>query len=233
MSYPVFRSAKIEMDSDSSTSDREHGGAGRGIGRRGRGRGRGPFGLGASRISNGPRGGGSNRSIKVFALRNTAQPVTASTTGTTAALSKTLRSITLTKISKLQKQRGAFTRWKEILLKAIEELASDQPGRVKRLVAAVQDEDLPTAPEVDVMNILRWVEQSYVDTSVPRERLVGFEEQLRGQLDMQTRRLDLADLYSRLLREWLTSSNMEADEPALVEDDAASEESFEVVKRDR
>ena len=222
MSPPEFHSANFGWGSDSS-SDGLGRYAARGVGR-GLRRGRG-FSRGTTIRGRGNRG--------VPTTRGTTRSTALASTGTTAALSKTLKSITLTKISKLQKQRTAFGHRKEALLKEIGKAEYDQQERVERLVAAVKDENVPVSSDVDLSNILRWVDQSCVDTSVSHEKLLGFEEMLRGQLNMQTRRLDLADLYSRLLREWLSSSSVEFNELFVAEEDTSSEDSFEVIEKDR
>jgi hypothetical protein len=59
-----------------------------------------------------------------------------------------------------------------------------------------------------------------------------FEDQLHVQLDVQTRRLDLGALYSRLLTEWLNPTESEVEEVTF-EDPEALDGSFEVVKKDR
>ncbi|KAJ5908735.1 reverse transcriptase [Penicillium taxi] len=50
--------------------------------------------------------------------------------------------------------------------------------------------------------------------SIPIEKLENFEKCLRNKLDVYSRKLELADLYSRLLTEWINSSSEEAAEPA-------------------
>ena len=102
-----------------------------------------------------------------------------------------------------------------------------------RLLRGVDELELSSSSGIDLSNIRRWYRQSFYDSSIPQSMLIGFEEQLRSQLDMQTRRLNLADLYSRLLREWLNSSSAETEEPTLIEDDASLDGSFEVVQKDR
>ncbi|KAJ9656579.1 hypothetical protein H2201_008491 [Coniosporium apollinis] len=78
----------------------------------------------------------------------------------------------------------------------------------------------------------RWVDQSRYDASIPDEMLERFEAQLRSKLEIKSRRLDLAALYSRLLTEWMDSPTGPNEEPAS-HDSSASEDSFEFVERQR
>lgn len=155
----------------------------------------------------------------------------------TAALSRTLRTITLTKINELEKQRTAYAKSKASILAAADE-APHQRERVLRLLEGVEDLDrasnrrTPTSSSNDLSNIRRWLFQSHYDSSIPSTTLDGFEIQLRAQLDVRTRRLDLGSLYSRLLTEWLDSSTSN-EEQLLVEDTDSSNGFFEVVEQDR
>ena len=64
--------------------------------------------------------------------------------------------------------------------------------------------------------------------------LDDFERELTARLDVQTRRLDLADLYSRLLREWLSSGGeVISDEDLVMEESASLDGNFDVVEIER
>lgn len=149
----------------------------------------------------------------------------------TAALSRTLKSITITKIAELEKQRITFAARKQALLKAAEQAEPDKRQKVLGLLEGVNSLDLPSSSNVSLHNMQRWLDQSHFDDSIPDEMLQSFDEQLRSQLDVQTRRLDLADLYSRLLREWLNSTNLEPE--AEIDDTMSLDGSFELVEKDR
>ncbi|KAH8590270.1 hypothetical protein B0O99DRAFT_599138 [Bisporella sp. PMI_857] len=187
------------------------------------------------------RGGthrGGNSGFDPSTMRPKEQDPEASTTPnstgeTTAALSKTLKSITLTKIDKLKTQRASYKAQKNEILRGVDSVEGDQREKVSRLLMGVKELKIPITTGIDLSNIHRWLKQSYVDPSIPPTMLVEFEEELRSQLDMQTQRLDLADLYSQLLREWLSSSSSHSEEASLVEDDASLDGSFEVVEKDR
>lgn len=151
----------------------------------------------------------------------------------TAALSRTLKSITITKIAELEKQRKSFAARKHALLEAAKQDEPNKRQKVLRLLKGVEGLDLPSSSEVSLPNMKRWLDQSCFDDSIPEEMLQSFDEQLRSQLHIQTRRLDLADLYSRLLREWLNTSNSETEVDLADEDNASLDESFELVEKDR
>ena len=149
----------------------------------------------------------------------------------TAALSRTLKSVTITKIAELEKQRKSFAACKYALLEAAEQAEPNKQLKVLGLLKGVESLDLPSSSDVSLPNMQRWLYQSHFDDSIPDEMLQSFDEQLRSQLDVQTRRLDLADLYSRLLREWLNSTNLEAE--AEIDDSMSLDGSFELVEKDR
>jgi hypothetical protein len=58
-----------------------------------------------------------------------------------------------------------------------------------------------------------------------------FEEQLQGKLEIQSRKLSLADLYSRLLTEWMNPPTSISNDSPIPE--SSSEDSFEVVERQK
>lgn len=125
-------------------------------------------------------------------------------------LSRTLHSLTRSKIHELGKQRDAYESRK------VEALASaDQSPtlreRVEHLLVSTRKlfPDLEFDPEVS--NIKHWVEQARFDSSIPTEKLEGFEKYLRNKLEPHSRKLQLADLYSRLLTEWMNPPSTEHD----------------------
>lgn len=141
-----------------------------------------------------------------------------------SVLSQTLQSITITKIEELETQRQTYEETKRKILDSVRE-RGDIYERISRLHAGVKE--LQLLPESELENIIRWLDQSRYDPTVPESMLQGFEAELRSRLDRQTRKLDLADLYSRLLIEWInTPGSNEQD----VETLDASEEDFDVVQ---
>ena len=121
----------------------------------------------------------------------------------TAALSRTLKNITLTKIRELEKQRKTYAQSKNSVLEAAKKVDDDPRAKIALLLKGVEDLNPSSSSEVDLSNIRRWLEQSRFDSTIPEAMIHQFEEQLRSQLHVQTRRLDLGALYSRLLTEWL------------------------------
>jgi hypothetical protein len=150
----------------------------------------------------------------------------------TAALSRTLKTITLTKIRELEKQRKAYAQSKNAVLQAAKQVDADHRAKISLLLNGVEDLNPSSSSEVDLSNIRRWLEQSHFDSSIPDSMLHEFEEQLRSQLDVQTRRLDLGALYSRLLTEWLNPTES-GNEQVTFEDPGALDGPFEVVEKDR
>jgi hypothetical protein len=145
-------------------------------------------------------------------------------------LSQTLQSITITKIRQLQKQRAAFELSKAECLEKVDNIRHDQRKNIRVLLEAVEELDTSPATKESLSNIKRWLEQSEYDPSIPDEILYTFEEQLRSKLNIQSRRLGLAHLYSSLLTEWLRSSGSNAGEQEIT---SLEDDPFEVVEKDR
>ena len=151
---------------------------------------------------------------------------------TTGSLSKTLKSITITKLASLEKERTVFSSRKRAILADAEEAGSDKRQKVSRLLEGIEDLELDSTYN-KLWNIRRWLGQSEFDDSVSESTLDDFEGQLKASLDVQTRRLDLADLYSQLLKEWLGSGNESEDLDVLMEESASLDGGFELVQNDR
>lgn len=141
-------------------------------------------------------------------------------------LSQTLQSITVTKIEELAKLRHNFEEKKASVLRDAEE-PQNLRQRVLKLYDGVNQLDESLRPELT--NVKRWVEQAQYDPTVTPETLQKFEAALRSRLDIGSRRLRLADLYSRLLTEWIATPETGDTDAATPQDDDASE-SFEMVQ---
>jgi hypothetical protein len=116
----------------------------------------------------------------------------------TSVLSKTLQSITLTKIRELESRRNSYeTRKRSFLDKA--NASTDQRDRLASLIEAFKELYPGAAKDGALANTERWLTQSRYDASIPTSRLAGFDQQIRAKLDIQSRKLDMAHLYSRLL----------------------------------
>ncbi|KAK4455574.1 hypothetical protein QBC34DRAFT_445137 [Podospora aff. communis PSN243] len=143
----------------------------------------------------------------------------------TSLLSKTLHSITLTKIRELESRRKSYeTRKREFLDKA--NAQTDPRDCLACLLDAFKELYPSASKDHSLSNIERWLAQSRYDAAIPASKLVSFGDHLRGKLDIQSRKLDMADLYSRLLTEWMDQPATDPLENLLGDDDA---ETFEVL----
>ncbi|KAK1623671.1 hypothetical protein BDP81DRAFT_120432 [Colletotrichum phormii] len=145
----------------------------------------------------------------------------------TSVLSKTLQSITDTKIRELEKQRTQYESRKTKILEEAKEYA-DQGGRISCLLHGVKElyskghNDDPSIDNID--NLLA---QSKYDTSVPPSILQASEDLLRSKLDVQSHKLSMAHLYSRFVTEWINpGSPMEGTDAAQL---SKEDSSFEVI----
>ncbi|KAI9367344.1 hypothetical protein BJX61DRAFT_547574 [Aspergillus egyptiacus] len=133
-----------------------------------------------------------------------------------SALSQTLESLTLSKIRELEKQRSSYEERKARILA----LAEEQPSLFSRICVILKGTKAihPSASkDATVANIQRWMAQHCFDSAVTEGMLRDYERELLSRLDAHSRKLSLADLYSRLLTEW---TNASADgENAVAEDD--------------
>ncbi|KAK2873446.1 hypothetical protein FQN49_002369 [Arthroderma sp. PD_2] len=144
-----------------------------------------------------------------------------------SVLSQTLQSITKTKIEELITQRKFYEDAKGKLLDAARPEDHDVRTRVARLHDGVEKLELWNWTARN--NIRRWLAQSRYDSTVTESMLLKFEDQLRSKLDQQSRKLDLAYLYSQLLIEWTDASTEKIALESLKIDKSLSEEGFDVV----
>ena len=120
-------------------------------------------------------------------------------------MSRTLQSITATKIQELERQRRLYEDRKKEGLNELRKKPDHARARVSELLACVSD--LRVCSSQDLGNLRRWINQAEYDPSVGETALKGVESTLRSKLDIGSRKLDLADLYSRMLTEWIDSAN--------------------------
>ncbi|KAL4804685.1 hypothetical protein BDV18DRAFT_166016 [Aspergillus unguis] len=123
-----------------------------------------------------------------------------------SALSQTLESLTRSKIRELEKQRSSYEDRKAAVLRE----AENQPDLLSRVDVILRGTKaiLPgAASDRVVINIGLWLDQRRFDASITDEMLKGYEEELTAKMDAHSRKLSLADLYSRLLTEWTDPSN--------------------------
>lgn len=151
---------------------------------------------------------------------------------TTSVLSQTLQSITAIKIRELEKQRSSYEHRKRETLDTLEKAGTDQAARVSILLSGLQNLDLSSSEDNDLSNIHIWLAQSRYDASIPQTILQDFEKQLRLRLEFRSRKLDLANLYSRLLTDWLKPPGGAVGDSDPGES-TQLDDSFEIVERDR
>ena len=161
-------------------------------------------------------------------------------------LSQTLQSITNTKISELRQQRENFAALKSKLLESVDNLAEPE-ARVRLLLTEIagctpesgkklenfEDSDLyGNIGDLSLKNMRRFLDQSRYDASVTDSLLKEWEQELRLLLDQRARKLDYADLYARLLTEWLADNSAAVTPPPEAMSSAkgeSAEEPFELV----
>jgi hypothetical protein len=136
----------------------------------------------------------------------------------TSVLSKTLHSITLTKIRELEKLRKSYEDRKAAILSEVDNVDSDQHARIAKLLAGVRDLSPKSSKNPEVSNIEKWLEQSRYDTSISEAMLNSYEQELRSKLNVESRKMDLANLYSLLLTEWMNPPAGK-NESAILDDD--------------
>lgn len=133
----------------------------------------------------------------------------------TSILSQTMRSISLTKIRELEKRRGRYESQKNKVLAAAEKHPDNIRERITELLSGVKSLHLEDwAGDPSFNNIDLWLQQSKYDASVPYQLLQSYETVLRSKLDVQSRRLDLGRLWSRLVTEWMDSTTPMAETPS-------------------
>src|SRR4051812_14824082 len=96
----------------------------------------------------------------------------------TSVLSKTLQSITLSKIRELESRRKSYENHKREHLDKVD-AASDARDCLALLLDAVKALYPPAANDASLGNIHRWLDQSRYDASVPVSKLDEFSGQLR------------------------------------------------------
>lgn len=158
-------------------------------------------------------------------------------------LPQTLQSITSIKLRELRKQRKGFETRRKKILEDIED-AKDEQARLRVLLTGwarmhtsnadmpleeFQDLDIQHHGGLSVTNIRRFLEQSQYDPSIPSSLLRELEGDLYQNMDRISRKFDYADLYSRLLTEWLRSDATSRVEDIEMPEDNSAETAFEVL----
>ncbi|GAW15045.1 hypothetical protein ANO14919_044530 [Xylariales sp. No.14919] len=124
-----------------------------------------------------------------------------------SVLSQTMQSISLAKIHEIEKQRVRYESRKNEVLSAAALHPDNIRERITQLLSGVKklcDRQLTADPQV--LNIDLWLQQSSYDASIPSQMLQSYETLLRSKLEVQSRKLGMAHLWSRLVTEWMNSS---------------------------
>ncbi|PYI01102.1 hypothetical protein BO78DRAFT_328444 [Aspergillus sclerotiicarbonarius CBS 121057] len=135
-----------------------------------------------------------------------------------SALSQTLQSLTQSKIRELDKRRRSYEARRLAILEAAS-ATQDPRQRLRHLLDGVKELYPSASTDSTMANIERWIHQSSYDSSIPPTKLGEFETQLLTRLNAQSRKLDLADLYSRLLTEWVDPPVSGQEGPDMAIDD--------------
>ena len=105
----------------------------------------------------------------------------------TPLLSKTVQSLSKTKVSELARLRQTYESRKDEILESAKS-SSDSHERLKVLLAGVKALKPPSAPgHESIENIERWLAQSVYDSSIPEDLLAKLEGQLREKLELQAK----------------------------------------------
>lgn len=163
-----------------------------------------------------------------------------------SVFSGTLQTITSTKLEELSKQRTTFNKQHGALISA----ADAEKDPLKRLIGVTDSTKLclgvKTAAhadgggrpgrvisggtrngrlETDLKNLDRFLDQARFDPSVSPDVLEEWENKMRRYVTVQATKYQYADLYAKLVTEWLTSEKKE--ENASAEGDVEMGDSFE------
>lgn len=148
-------------------------------------------------------------------------------------LSQTLQSITVTKVQELETKRQTYQQHKDKIIANVDSAGEDSRQRVTHLLDGMKRLDIWEEEELcQLKQIRHWVHQSAYDPSINEAMLRKFEQRLRAKLDAESRKLDLADLYSRLLIEWIDApKGANGDSSSSTKPEKPSEEdSFEIIQ---
>ncbi|KAK6834917.1 hypothetical protein PG987_009611 [Apiospora arundinis] len=107
-----------------------------------------------------------------------------------SVLSRTLQSISITKIREIEKQQARYEKAKQDILTKADQFPNDPRKRIAALLQGLNDVYPEPLHDNKVKNIKHWLQQARYDASVPADMLKGWEELLRSKLEVQSRNLD-------------------------------------------
>lgn len=160
-----------------------------------------------------------------------------------SVFSGTLQTITSTKLDELSKQRTTFNKQYNALLSSLQ----SEKDPLQRLIIVIDgtklclgvkttaSKDGDTRPgrvisggtrngrlETDLKNVDRFLDQARFDPSMSTDILQDWENKLLRYVSVQDTKFQYADLYGKLVTEWLSS-----EKPAAADGDVEMGESFE------
>ena len=166
-------------------------------------------------------------------------------TASGSVFGETLHTITTTKLEELTKQRVAFEEEYSALLDAAKaeidpfkrvclllngtkvclgvqtDNKTAEDGRSSRVISSGARN---TRLETDIRNLDRFIEQARFDPSVSSNVVTDWEKTLLQYLSVQSTKFQYADLYGKLVTEWLSSDKIAAEDV-----DVEMTESFEEI----
>lgn len=130
-------------------------------------------------------------------------------------LSKTLLSITNTKLAQLDKQKDAYNSRKRLLIDSAD-AHPDSNKRARELVEGFKDLPSMTSSTLNTMmsleNLDRFIQQAQHDPAVTDAFIQEYESLVRNELQVQSNRYEFASLYGKLVNEWISASKDQEQE---------------------
>ncbi|EFQ27970.1 uncharacterized protein GLRG_03114 [Colletotrichum graminicola M1.001] len=123
-------------------------------------------------------------------------------------LSQTLHTITSVKLSQLDKQKASYEAGKRALL---DDAAHETDHRKRAKLLVDRSEKLPAMNSLDdstlvsVDNLKRFVQQADYDPCISESLLNDYESAMRNELDVQSAKYRYAELYGKLVNEWISA----------------------------
>ncbi|KAG0593263.1 hypothetical protein KC19_1G316800 [Ceratodon purpureus] len=160
-----------------------------------------------------------------------------------SSFSQSLNSITLTKLREVSKQLSDFTSHREIVLTSLN-VASSSRERVQILLDGISawrsvgvNSDESSSDTGDyLVNVEKFLIQAERDPSIGEASLRAWEADFRTYLDTEKAKHEYAELFGRLLREWIASPTSVPEKTAGVSDEGemsliSADDTFERVGR--
>ncbi|KZL85468.1 hypothetical protein CI238_06679 [Colletotrichum incanum] len=126
-------------------------------------------------------------------------------------LSQTLHTITGVKLSQLDKQKASYELGKRALL---DDAAYETDHRKRARLLVDRSEKLPAMNSlgdsslVSVDNLKRFVQQADYDPCISEDLLNDYENAMRNELDVQSAKYRYAELYGKLVNEWISAGKV-------------------------